>query len=128
MFEIRDHAAENIHSTFVDLLHFVLYSSVFLIFQFLGNFLRSILGEDGSSSPIHYTSVFSHAELNLPIDCLPIIVVFEIQTPVATQSMHILNFFARSSGSRCRTQSNIIFSELNFLQEQLVELFVPGFL
>ena len=52
-------------------------SSQFL--QFLGNLLRSIPGEDGSSSPIHYTNVFSHAELDLPIDWIPVIVDFEIQ-------------------------------------------------
>ena len=101
-------------------------SSVFSIFQFLGNFLRSTPGVDGSSSPIHYTSVFSHPELDLPIDWLPVIVVFEIQALVATQSTHILNFFALSSESTGRTQSKKIFSQLNFHQEQLVELFVPG--
>ena len=95
---------------FVELLHFLLCSSVFFNLQFLGNFLRSIPGEDGSSSPIRYTSVFSHAELDLPIDWLPVVVVFEIQALVATQSMHILNFFALSSGSPGRTQSSVIFS------------------
>ena len=40
----------------------------------------------------------------------------------------ILNFFALSSGSPGRTQSNIIFSQLIFHQERLVELFVPGLL
>ena len=84
-------------------------STVFSILHFLGNFLRSIPGEDGFSSPIHYTSVFSHAELDLPIDWLPVIVVFEIQALVATQSTHILNFFALNSESPGRTQSNINF-------------------
>ena len=41
-----------------------------------------------------------------------------------TQSMHILNFFASSSGFPSCTRSDIIFSELKFHQEQLVELFV----
>ena len=76
---------------------FRLESSVFSILQRLGNFLRCIPGEDGSSSPIHYTSVFSDVELDLPIDWFPIIVVFEIQTLVATQSTHTLNFFALRS-------------------------------
>ena len=35
------------------------------ILQFLGNFLRGIQGEDGSSFPIHYTIVFSLVELAL---------------------------------------------------------------
>ena len=61
--------------------------------KIIGNFLRSIPDEDGSSSPLRYTSVFSHAELDLSIEYLPIIVVFEIQALVATQVMHILNFF-----------------------------------
>ena len=85
-------------------------------------------GEDGSSAPIHYTSVFSHAELDLPIDWLPVIVVFEIQALVATQLMHILIFFALSSEPPGRIESNIIFSELNYHQEELVQLFVPGLL
>ena len=93
---------------------FHLKSSVFSILQFLGNFLRSFPGEEGSSSPIQYTNVFSHAELDLPIDWFPVIVVFEIQALVATQSTHIVNFFALSSESPGRTQSNVIFSELNF--------------
>ena len=86
------HAAKNIHSTFVELLHVLLYSSVFSILQLLGNFLRSIPGEDGSSSPIHCTHVFSHTEQDLPIDWLPVLVVFEVQALVATQSLQILNF------------------------------------
>ena len=90
--------------------------------------MRSNPGQDHYSSPIHHSNVFSRTELDLPIDWLSIIVVFEIQPLVATQSMHILNFLALSSGSPGRTQSNIIFSELNFHQEQLVELFVPGLL
>ena len=53
--------------------HFLLWTSVLSILQFLGNFLRSIPGEDGSSFPTHYTSVCSHANLDLPIDCLPFI-------------------------------------------------------
>ena len=121
-----------LHRIFIPLLSsysiFLLKNSVFSILHFLGNFLRSIPGEDGFSSPIHYTSVFSHAELDLPIDWLRTIVVFEIQALVATQSTHILNFFALNSESPGRTQSNFNFSELNFHQEQLVELFVPGLL
>ena len=79
--------------------------------------MRSIPGEDGSSSPIDYTSVFSHAELDL--------VVLEIPALFATQSTHILNFL-QSLESPSRTVKK--FSELNFHQEQLVELFVPGLL
>ena len=82
--------------------------------------MRSIPSEDGSSSPIHHTSVFSHAELDLPIDWLTVVVVFEIQALVAIQSTHVLNFFALSTESPGRTQSSITFSELNFHQEQLV--------
>ena len=92
LFEILDHAAKNNLSTFVELLHFLLKSSVFSILQFLGNFLSGIPGEDGSSSPIHCTSVFSHAELGLPTDWLSVSVVFKIQDLVATQSTYILNF------------------------------------
>ena len=90
--------------------------------------MRGIPGENDSSSPMYCTNAFSHAELDLPIDWLPVVVVLEIQALVATQSMQILNFFALSSGSPGRTQSCIIFSELTFHQEQLVELFVPGLL
>ena len=42
--------------------------------------------------------------------------------------MRILNFFAPNFGSPCRTQSSIIFYQLNFHQKQLVELFVQGVL
>ena len=80
----------------------------------------------GSSSPIHYTSVFSDVELDLPIDWLPIIVVFEIQAHAVTRKLRILNFFVPNSGSPCCTQSSIIFTELNFHQEHPVELFVQG--
>ena len=125
LFVILDHAAWNIHSSFVELLHLLLYISVSSILQFLGNVLRSILGEDGSSSPIHSISVCSHAELDLPIDELPVIVVSQIQALVATRLINVLNFFAPNSGSPCRTQSGIIFSELIFHQEQLVGPFVP---
>ena len=38
---------------------------LFKIIQFLGNFLRSILCEDGPSFPIFYPIVFSHVELAL---------------------------------------------------------------
>ena len=58
----------------------------------------------------------------------PIIVVFEIQAHAVTRMMRILNFFASHFGSPCCTQSRIIFSELNFHQEQLVELFVQSVL
>ena len=64
----------------------------------------------------------------LVIDWLPVIDVFEIQALVATRSMHILNFFASDFGSPSRTQSREIFSDLNFHQENFVELFVPGLL
>ena len=121
-----------LHRMFINLLLsysiFLLDSSVFSILQFLGNFLRGIPGEDDSSFPTHCTSVLCHAELELPIDWLPAIVVLEIRALVATQLMHILNFFAPNFGSPCLTQSMIIFSELNFNTEPLVELFVPGVL
>ena len=74
------------------------------------------------------SSVFSHAELDRPIDWLPVTVVFEIEAHAVTRMMRILSFFAPNFGSPCCTQSSIIFSELNFHQEQLVELFVPGLL
>ena len=69
----------------------------------------------GSSSPIHYTSVFSHAELDLPIGWLPVIVVFEIQALVETQSTHIVNFFALSSES----PSFQVFSEISFIRKDV---------
>ena len=78
-----------------------LFSSTFLpdgsissILQFLGNFLHSFLDEDGPASPICYATAFSHVELDLPIDWLPIIVVFEVQAHAVTRIMRILNFFA----------------------------------
>ena len=93
---------------------FLLGSNVSSILQFLGNFWHSILGEDGFSSPTRYTSVFSHVELDLPIDWPLIIAVSEIQAHVVTQLMRILNFSVPYSGSPYYTQSSIIFSELNF--------------
>ena len=50
-----------------------------------------MLGDDDSSSPVRYTDVFSHVELNLTVDWLSIIVVFEFQAHVATLLMHVLN-------------------------------------
>ena len=90
-FVILDHAAYQIIPSFVVLLRSLLGRSVSSILQFLPN-LRSIPGEDGSSSPVHYTSVFSLAELGLPIDWPSILEVFEIQAPVVTRLMHILVF------------------------------------
>ena len=103
-------------------------SSFFSILQILGNILRGNPGEDDSSSPIHYSSVFSHSELDVAYEYLPRSAVFEIQALVVTQMMRILNFFALNLGSPCCTQSSIIFSELNFHLEKLVELFVQGVL
>ena len=123
-----DHAASYFHSSFVELLHFLLCSSVFSTLQFLVNFLRSIPGEDGSSSPIHYASVFSDADVDLPDGWLPIFVVFEIQAHAMARIMRILNFFAPNFGCPCCTQWRKIFSELNFHQENPVELFVQGVL
>ena len=80
---------------FVVFQHFPRDSSVFFILQFLCNFLHSFLDEDGHSSPIRHTNVFSHVERALI--GLQKIVVFEIQALVATQSTHILNFFASNS-------------------------------
>ena len=42
-------------------------SSMFSILQFLGTFLHSFLDEDGPSSPICYTNVFSHVELHVEL-------------------------------------------------------------
>ena len=111
----------------------LLCSNVFSNLQFLGNFLRSIPGNDGSPSPTRYTNVFSHVELDLSIDSLPIIVVFEIQALVATQSMQILNFFTPNFGSSCSCQkislswfftndsllssSFQVFSEISFIRK-----------
>ena len=67
-------------------------------------------------------------KLDLSNESLPIIVVLEIQALVAARIMHILNFFVPNSGSSGRTHSDLIFSELNFHQQQLVELFVRGVL
>ena len=108
--------AEEILPIFVDLLRFPLGSSVPSFFNFLGNFLRSILGADGFSSPFRYSSVFSHVGLDRPIDWPLIIVVSEIQAHVVTQLMRILKFSVPYSGSPGNTQSCIIFAELNFHQ------------
>ena len=72
-------------------------------------------------------NVLSLVELDLPIDWLSIIVVFEIQAIVVARIMSVLNFFASSSGSPWCTHSEI-FSELNFPKKKLVELFVPSVL
>ena len=65
--------------------------------------MRSIPGEDGSSSSIRYTNVFSHVELDLAMDWLPTAVIFEIQAHAVTRIMRILNFFAPNFGSHCRS-------------------------
>ena len=62
---IPDHAALEILPIFVVFQYFHPDNSVFSILHFLGNFLHSILDEDGPSSPICYTFVFSHVELAL---------------------------------------------------------------
>ena len=90
--------------------------------------MRSILGEDDSSCPIRCTNGFSRVERGVPNELPLIVVVSEIQAHVVTQIVHILNSFVLNSGSPCCTQSNIIFSELNFHHEKLVELFVQGVL
>ena len=109
-----------LHRIFTQLLSsysiFFFYSSVFSIFQFLGNFLRCIPGEDGPSSPIRYTHVLSHFEFDLSIDWLSIIVVFEIQVVVVTRIMRVPNCFALNSGAPSCTHSDITISELNFPQ------------
>ena len=89
-------------------------SSIFSILQFLGTFSHNILYEDGHSSPICYTIVFSLVELDLPIDWLSIIVFYEVQAHAVTQSMRILNFIASNSGSPSCAHSDIIFSEKKF--------------
>ena len=115
---IPDHAASDILPIFVVFQYFPLdNSSVISILQFLGNFLRSIPGEDDSSSPIIHKNVFSVAEIDLSFEWLSITVVFEIQALVVTRIMRILNFFVPNFGSPCRTRSSIFFSELNFHQE-----------
>ena len=91
-------------------------------------FLHSFLDEYGPSSPIHYTNVFFHAELDLSIGLPPITAVFEIQAHAVTRIIRLLNFFAPILGSPCYAQSSIIFSELNFHQESLVGLLVQGIL
>ena len=63
-----------------------------------------------------------------PIDWLSTNVVFEIQAHAVTRIMRILNFFAPKFGSPCCTQSRKNFSELNFHQENPVELFVQSVL
>ena len=125
---IPDHAALEIIPIFVVLLLFSLGSGVFSVLQFLGNFLHSILDEDGVSSPILYKSGFSLVELDLPNEWPLIISVSEIQAHVVTQLMRILNLSVSYAGSPCCNPSSIIFVELNFHQELLVELFVQGVL
>ena len=111
---IPDHAALEILPISFVFQYFHPDSSVCSILQFLDNFLHSILDEDGPSSPICYTNVFSHAELALPIDWLPIIVIFEVQAHAVTLIIRILNFFVPNFGSPCCTHSDTILSELNF--------------
>ena len=81
---------------------------------------------------LHFQFTTQIYSLTLTLICstdqLLVSLVSEIQALVATQLIHILNFFAPNYGSPYRTQSGIIFSELNFHQEQLVEPFVPGLL
>ena len=75
--------------------------------------------------------MFSHDELDLPIDWLPVIVVFEIQTLVATQSTHILEFlrskvwiFRSYSLSWIFTKTGLLsssfkmFSEISFIRQE----------
>ena len=107
---------------------FLLIAASFQFFNFSATSCIAFLTKMVPSSPIRYTRVFSHAELDLPTEWLSIIVVFEIQALVVTQIMRILNFFALHSGSPWCSQSSIIFSELNFYQEKPVELFVQGVL
>ena len=78
---------------------------------------KSFLYQDGPSSPIRYTNVFSHAELDLHIEWLPTSVILEVQAHAVTRTMRILNFFVPNSGSPCCTQLGIIFSDLKFHQE-----------
>ena len=83
---------------------FPLDSSVFSILQILGNFLRSIPGEDGSSSPIHYTSVFSHAGLDLFPNCmLSLLSLSGTKSPMRNvQNRGFKHWCARSWFSRSR--------------------------
>ena len=107
---------------------FFLKAASFSILQFLGNFSHSFLDENGPSSPIRYTNVFSHVELDLHMDWLPIIVIFEVQAHAVIRIMRILNFFVPNSGSPRCTQSGLIFSDPDFHQEELVELLFKVFL
>ena len=107
---------------------FFLKAASFSILQFLGNFSHSFLDENGPSSPIRYTNVFSHVELDLHMDWLPIIVIFEVQVHAVIRIMRILNFFVPNSGSPRCTQSGLIFSDPDFHQEELVELLFKVFL
>ena len=61
--------------------------------QILDNFLRSIPGEDDSSSSIRHTNILFHVELHLSIEYLPTIVVLEIPAHAVTRIIRVLNFF-----------------------------------
>ena len=69
-------------------------SSVFVILQFLGNFLCDFLDEVSSSSVILHASLFFLCELDPPIDCLVVNDVDEIQARIATCAAQSLNFFS----------------------------------
>ena len=60
--------------------------------QILDNFLRSIPGEDDSSSSIRHTNILFHVELHLSIEYLPTIVVLEIPAHAVTRIIRVLNF------------------------------------
>ena len=59
-------------------------------------------------------NVLSLVELDMPIDWLSIIVVFEIQAIVVARIMSVLNFFASSSGSPwCTHSENFLWTEFS---------------
>ena len=85
-------------SSLFNSIFLLLECSYFSILQILGNFLRSVLGEDDSSSSIRYTKIFFHVELDLSIEYLPPNVVFENQAHAVTRTIRILNFFISKFG------------------------------
>ena len=108
-------------------LYFLLIAASFQFFNFSATSCKALY-EDGPWTPICSTSVCSFVELDLPIGWLSRSVVFGTQAHAVTRIMRVLNFFVPNSGSPCCTESGIIFSDPNFHQEQLVELFVEDFL
>ena len=91
---------------------FPLDSSVFSILQFLGDFLHRFPDENGPSSPIRYTSVFSHVELDLPKDWLALVV---------TRVMRILLWSEFSANNSLSSSSLKMFSEISSIRIEFSE-------